>query len=181
MPTARELLEQAEALMQRDRAALLGDGIPTLTDSVPTPGGVVPGLDTRHAPTTLDDIPMLTETIEDFDTPSIPLAQALDDELALWRNSGDASPEVTADDARTGSGAGRNSRGRSLLIRRAWRRPSKQWWIRRRKLRALKGRQSKRRPRRSTSPRDGMRSPKTFACKSCNASTSSPIPGSRIS
>ena len=97
MPTARELLEQAEALMQRDRAALLGDGIPTLTDSVPTPGGVVPGLDTRHAPTTLDDIPMLTETIEDFDTPSIPLAQSLDDELALWRNSGDTSVDVTAE------------------------------------------------------------------------------------
>ncbi|HEY2818883.1 MAG TPA: hypothetical protein VGK44_17315 [Casimicrobiaceae bacterium] len=97
MPTARELLEQAEALMQRDRAALLGDGIPTLTDRVPTPGGVVPGFEMRGAPTTLDDIPMLTETIEDFDTPSIPLAQSLDDELALWRNSGDTSLDATAE------------------------------------------------------------------------------------
>ena len=37
MPTARELLEQAEALMQRERAARMNDDIPTLTDSVPTP------------------------------------------------------------------------------------------------------------------------------------------------
>jgi len=91
MPTARELLEQAEAMMQRDRAPMLGDGIPTLTDSVPTPGGILPELDARRAPIALDEIPMLTETIEDFDTPSIPLAQSLDDELALWRDSPDAS------------------------------------------------------------------------------------------
>ena len=91
MPTARELLEQAEAMMQRDRAAMLGDGIPTLTDSVPTPGGVLPELDARRAPAAIDEIPMLTETVEDFDTPSIPLAQSLDDELALWRDSPDAS------------------------------------------------------------------------------------------
>src|SRR4051794_39995453 len=94
MPTARELLEQAEALMQRDRAALMGDGIPTLTDSVPTPGSIEPVLDRRRAPTALDDIPMLTETIEDFDTPSIPLAQSLDDELAMWRNAPDPSLQV---------------------------------------------------------------------------------------
>jgi len=91
MATARELLEQAEALMQRDRAALMSDGIPTLTDSVPTPGGVVPVPDARRTPTALDDIPMLTETVEDFDTPSIPLAKALDDELALWRSPVDPS------------------------------------------------------------------------------------------
>ena len=98
MPTARELLEQAEAMMQRDRAAMLGDGIPTLTDSVPTPGGL-PELDARRASTALDEIPMLTETVEDFDTPSIPLAQSLDDELALWRDSPDTSlrdPSVEA-------------------------------------------------------------------------------------
>jgi len=92
MPTARELLEQAEALMQRDRAALMSDGIPTLTDSVPAPDGVVPPLDARRLSTALDDIPMLTETVEDFDTPSIPLSQSLDDELAMWRNTADASP-----------------------------------------------------------------------------------------
>ena len=91
MPTARELLEQAEALMQRERAALLSDGIPTLTDSVRSPGGAGPALDTRRAPTALDDIPMLTEAVEDFDPPSIPLSRSLDDELALWRETADVS------------------------------------------------------------------------------------------
>jgi hypothetical protein len=86
-PTARELLEQAEALMQRDRAALLSDGIPTLTDSVPAPDGIGPAIDARRPPSALDDIPLLTETVEDLDTPSIPLSQALDDELALWRDA----------------------------------------------------------------------------------------------
>ncbi len=100
MPTARELLEQAEALMQRDRAALMGDGIPTLTDSVPTPGGQLdPAVDARRTPTALDDIPLLTESVEDLDTPSIPLAQSLDAELALWRETPnvllhEAPPEI---------------------------------------------------------------------------------------
>jgi hypothetical protein len=104
MPTARELLEQAEALMQRERAALMSDDIPTLTDSVPTAReGVVDGaaLDMRHAPTSLDDIPMLTEAVEDFNTPSIPLAQSLDDELAMWREEDDASILVAAPAATT--------------------------------------------------------------------------------
>ena len=98
MSTARELLEQAEALMQRERAALMSDDIPTLTDSVPTPhGGVVggPALDGRHSPASLDDIPMLTEAVEDFDTPSIPLAQSLDDELAMWRETEAESVHVS--------------------------------------------------------------------------------------
>jgi hypothetical protein len=93
------LLEQAEALMQRDRAALLGDGIPTLIDSVPAPGGgPAPALDARRAPSALDDIPMLTEAIEDFDTLSIPLSKSLDDELALWRETADASPQAASVD-----------------------------------------------------------------------------------
>jgi len=99
MPTARELLEQAEALMQRERAARMNDDIPTLTDSVPTPHdgiGGGPALDMRRTPTSLDDIPMLTEAVEDFDTPSIPLAQSLDDELAMWRETDDVSIHVVA-------------------------------------------------------------------------------------
>ena len=96
MPTARELLEQAEALMRRERAGLMGDGIPTLTDSVPTPGGQLdPELDARRIPSALDDIPLLTESVEDLDTPSIPLAQSLDAELALWRETPHVSPQPT--------------------------------------------------------------------------------------
>lgn len=41
MPTARELLEQADALMRRNRVAALDD-IPVLTDSVPMSGDRVP-------------------------------------------------------------------------------------------------------------------------------------------
>ena len=99
MPTARELLEQAEALMQRGRGARMNDDIPTLTDSVPTPlDGIVggAGFEMPRAPTSLDDIPMLTEAVEDFDTPSIPLAQSLDDELAMWRETDDVSIHVVA-------------------------------------------------------------------------------------
>jgi hypothetical protein len=97
MPTARELLEQAEALMQRERAARMTADIPTLTDSVPMTRDAIVGdaaLDMRRAPTSLDDIPMLTEAVEDFDTPSIPLAQSLDDELAMWRERDDVSIHV---------------------------------------------------------------------------------------
>jgi hypothetical protein len=104
MPTARELLEQAEALMQRERAPLMSDGIPTLTDSVPTAHDDVIGaatLDMRQTPASLDDIPMLTEAVEDFDTPSIPLAQSLDNDLAMWREEDYASIHVAAEAATT--------------------------------------------------------------------------------
>jgi hypothetical protein len=104
MPTARELLEQAEAMMQRERAPLMSDGIPTLTDSVPTAHDDVIGaatLDMRQTPASLDDIPMLTEAVEDFDTPSIPLAQSLDNDLATWREEDYASLHVAAEAATT--------------------------------------------------------------------------------
>ena len=42
MPTARELLEQADALMRRNRAEL-ADDIPVLTDAVPSPAEATPG------------------------------------------------------------------------------------------------------------------------------------------
>ena len=106
MPTARELLEQAEALMQRDRAALMSDGIPTLTDSVPAPDGIASAVDARRVPTALDDIPMLTETVEDFDTPSIPLSQSLDDELAMWRETAKVSLHETASEPLTQAAGG---------------------------------------------------------------------------
>jgi hypothetical protein len=62
MPTARELLEQADALMRRNRSPLMDD-IPVLTDSVPEtravrPARLRPTLPDAKGP---DSIPMLTE------------------------------------------------------------------------------------------------------------------------
>ena len=99
MPTARELLEQAEALMQRDRAAVLADDIPTLTDSVPDPQTAVShSADARPPPSALDDIPMLTDVVDDVETNSIPLSQVLDNELALWKDplaaQGETAPPI---------------------------------------------------------------------------------------
>src|SRR3954464_1465272 len=62
MATARELLEQADALMRRNRSPLMDD-IPVLTDSVPEarpgrPARLRPALPERRS---ADTIPMLTE------------------------------------------------------------------------------------------------------------------------
>jgi hypothetical protein len=68
MPTARELLEQADALMRRNRAAAVDD-IPVLTDSVPIAEAPLPvrqkmrehAEPARAAP---DPIPTLTERVD---------------------------------------------------------------------------------------------------------------------
>jgi hypothetical protein len=79
MPTARELLEQAEALMRRDRIALMADKMTAEGEMPPTPA-----LDTRPSPTALDDIPLLTDAIDDFDNPSIPHPRAAEDDASIW-------------------------------------------------------------------------------------------------
>jgi len=69
MPTARELLEQADALMRRNRAAA-ADDIPVLTDSVAFPGelsaaAVVPAFTdvAAPAPRAAEHVPTLTEAV----------------------------------------------------------------------------------------------------------------------
>jgi len=68
MPTARELLEQADALMRRNRTAILDD-IPVLTDSVPMPSearvlrGRLPAAGAPVTASPRDPIPTLTERI----------------------------------------------------------------------------------------------------------------------
>lgn len=89
MATARELLEQAEALMRRDRMALMADKLARSDDTAPTVGrgGTLPPgstLDARPAPTALDDIPLLTDAVDDFDNPSIPHPQVPDDDSSIW-------------------------------------------------------------------------------------------------
>jgi hypothetical protein len=85
MPTARELLEQADALMRRNRlgSTSADDGIPVLTDEVPpstsrTDEPVVaapapaPASVPSPAPVTdLEDVPLLTDAVEEIDAPSI--------------------------------------------------------------------------------------------------------------
>jgi hypothetical protein len=80
VPTARELLDQADALMRRNRpaAGAADEGIPTLTDAVPPAQPGTP----REAPSAralvrgdaandLDDVPLLTDAVEEIEAPSI--------------------------------------------------------------------------------------------------------------
>ena len=85
MPTARELLEQADALMRRNRPAAPppGDeGIPTLMDVVPAPHlpterAEAPPAPARDPVSELADVPLLTDAVEEIEAPSI-----LDEPLA---------------------------------------------------------------------------------------------------
>ncbi|HVN36391.1 MAG TPA: hypothetical protein VMU96_14190 [Casimicrobiaceae bacterium] len=67
MATARELLEQADALMRRNRTRQIDTDIPELTDAIATPViDPVPA-----APLALDDIPELTDAVEEIEIASI--------------------------------------------------------------------------------------------------------------
>jgi hypothetical protein len=79
MPTARELLEQADALMRRNRAGVVAqDDIPELTDEVPVAGrGDVVPMGARPvrslfavqaaAPADRDDVPELIDAVEEIE------------------------------------------------------------------------------------------------------------------
>ena len=75
MPSARELLEQADALMRRNRAAVVDTEIPELTDIVAmisTPAATPAAATTAvAAPADLDDVPELTEAVEEIEIESI--------------------------------------------------------------------------------------------------------------
>jgi hypothetical protein len=76
MPTARELLEQADALMRRNRARQVDTEIPELTEVIPMPV-VAPEL--AQAPVALADIPELTDAVEEIEIASI--VEIPDDDL----------------------------------------------------------------------------------------------------
>jgi len=91
VPTARELLEQADALMRRNRlasAAVPEDGIPTLTDAVPVPTEVPDVTATQSAapepPRDLDDVPLLTDAVEEIEAPSILDEPPDPDDPSMW-------------------------------------------------------------------------------------------------
>jgi hypothetical protein len=102
LPTARELLEQADALMRRNRAladaeaaarrsATEDEDVPELTETVdPAPRaatGSGPGTASPEAAyrgiASLDDVPELTDAVEEIEAPSI-LEPTEDDDLSRW-------------------------------------------------------------------------------------------------
>lgn len=67
MPSARELLQQADALMRRNRARAIDTEIPELTEIVPA---IVPPI-VSSRPMALDDVPELTDAVEEIEIQSI--------------------------------------------------------------------------------------------------------------
>lgn len=100
MPTARELLEQADALMRRNRASA-DDDIPVLTDAIPSaqeaksrfapkPRATPP---TRAEP---DDVPLLTDAVEEIE--AAPLDPAVGEgEPSVWLDFQESEPSVIGD------------------------------------------------------------------------------------
>ena len=100
MPTARELLEQADALMRRNRSAMIDD-IPVLTDSVPAtsvPRALRSRVPAARAPVVppppaADPIPTLTERV----APSPPPAKDAvveEGEPSDWLQLGAGEPSI---------------------------------------------------------------------------------------
>jgi len=94
MPTARELLDQADALMRRNRlasAAAPEDGIPTLMDVVPAPADAAPAQPAAAAraavPTDLEDVPLLTDAVEEIEAPSILEEPPDPDDPDMWTDT----------------------------------------------------------------------------------------------
>ncbi|HET7033875.1 MAG TPA: hypothetical protein VFJ48_12170 [Casimicrobiaceae bacterium] len=79
MATARELLEQADALMRRNRTREIDTDIPELTDAIATP---VIAPEPLTQPVALDDIPELTDAVEEIEIASI--VEIPDDESNTW-------------------------------------------------------------------------------------------------
>ena len=103
MPTARELLEQADALMRRNRAAV-DDDIPVLTDAVPSAleakSRFAPPLrpvETRVAPEDASgDVPLLTDEVEEIEAE--PVDASVDEgEPSVWLDFDETEPSVIGD------------------------------------------------------------------------------------
>jgi hypothetical protein len=103
MPTARELLEQADALMRRNRAAV-DDDIPVLTDAVPSAleakSQFAPPMRPATAPADFiddsGDVPLLTDEVEEIDAKAID-ATVDEGEPSVWLDFDEAEPSVIGD------------------------------------------------------------------------------------
>jgi hypothetical protein len=101
VPTARELLEQADALMRRHRAGA-DDDIPVLTDAVPSvqetrsrfaPPLLQPVATPTSAPDFHDDVPVLTENVEEIEAAAV--GAAVDEgEPSVWLDFQESEPSV---------------------------------------------------------------------------------------
>jgi hypothetical protein len=103
MPTARELLEQADALMRRNRAAV-DDDIPVLTDAVPSAleakSRFAPPLRPAEVPDAFPDdygdVPLLTDEVEEIDAKAID-APVDEGEPSVWLDFDEGEPSVIGD------------------------------------------------------------------------------------
>jgi hypothetical protein len=77
MPSARELLAQADALMRRNRARAVDTDIPELTEAVTE---LVPA----PVPTALDEVPELIDAVEEIEISSIVEMPGDEYESAAW-------------------------------------------------------------------------------------------------
>ena len=79
MASARELLEQADALMRRNRAGVIDTEIPELREVIS-----MVALAPAAAPTVLEDVPELTEAVEEIEISSIVELPEDIDESSGW-------------------------------------------------------------------------------------------------
>ena len=100
MATARELLEQADALMRRNRERA-ADDIPVLTDAVPSiaEAGLKaePLARAPSAPSALDDVPLLTDRVEEIEALSVLDAVETEGEPSDWLDFGRNEASVIGD------------------------------------------------------------------------------------
>ena len=79
MASARELLEQADALMRRNRAGMIDTEVPELREVISTVA-----LAPAAPPTVLEDVPELTEAVEEIEISSIVELPEDIDESSGW-------------------------------------------------------------------------------------------------
>jgi hypothetical protein len=101
VPTARELLEQADALMRRNRASA-DDDIPVLTDAVPS----VQEAESRFASSQVakeraaseaeEDVPLLTDEVEEIEALALDPASG-EGEPSAWLDFEETQPSVIGD------------------------------------------------------------------------------------
>ncbi|MEO8751879.1 MAG: hypothetical protein ABI624_04290 [Casimicrobiaceae bacterium] len=103
MPTARELLEQADALMRRNRASI-DDDIPVLTDAVPSAQEAQsrfvpmarPVEDSPSAADADDEVPVLTDAVEEIEAAAL-VPEVGEGEPSDWLNFHEGEPSVIGD------------------------------------------------------------------------------------